>query len=191
MKRSVCIVWFVLAASPRVFAEAPAPTRLEALAADPQVINVVDRDVGGLDSADAFVSVAVVSLEDRARSPNRMHGVRFELRNSTGVDHVYLDESQLKLLRTEVELIDKTWPQTQRQSGRALTPGGTLMQGTTSCWMPHPALRILCPAYRAGPDWSGLTLRAYGGPPFAFPNRRASDLLELVDRALSELAATQ
>lgn len=190
MKRLASVVWLLLVASPPAFAqETPAPTQLEKLAIDPNTVTVVDRDVGGIDSTDAFMSVAVLSLEDRAHRQSRMRGVRFDLRHDAVADHVYLDETQLSLLRTEVELIDSTWRTTQRQSRGALAPGGTIAQGTASCWMPDPALRILCPSYRLGSDWSGLKVGAYGGPTFAFPDRYPSDLLELIDRAVAALAA--
>lgn len=190
MKRIASVLWLLLLASPPAFVqETPAPTQLEKLAADPSTVTVVDRDVGGMDSKDAFMSVAVLSLEDGTHRQNRMLGVRFDLRHETVADRVYLDETQLSLLRTEVELIDSTWRTTQQQSRRALAPGGTIAQGTASCWMPDPALRILCPSYRLGSDWSGLKVGAYGGPTFAFPDRQPRDLLELLDRAIAELAA--
>lgn len=63
------------------------------------------------------------------------------------------------------------------------------VQGTASCWMPAHPQRILCPSYRVGPDWSGMTLGAHGPDEFAFPAQRPAELAALVERALKALRA--
>jgi hypothetical protein len=48
-------------------------------------------------------------------------------------------------------------------------------------------MRILCPSYRVGPDWAGLTLAVYGGRGFEYPERRPAELAALVRQALKLL----
>jgi hypothetical protein len=48
-------------------------------------------------------------------------------------------------------------------------------------------MRILCPSYRIGPDWAGLTLAVYGGRGFEYPGHRSAELRSLVERAMARL----
>lgn len=50
-------------------------------------------------------------------------------------------------------------------------------------------MRIFCPGYRSGPDWTGLLLATYGGRALEFPDRRPVELTALIERASMTLAA--
>lgn len=53
--------------------------------------------------------------------------------------------------------------------------------------MPARPLRLLCPSYRIGPDWAGLTLAVYGGRGFEYPEHRPAELATLIGQAISRL----
>jgi hypothetical protein len=167
----------VLAQSP-----APKPTPLETYASNSGTRTLVSRDVGSLDSSDATVNVTVLVLEDSGEPASQMRGVRFDLRNNSAQDQVYLDEAQLTSVKKDLADIERGIPGLKRDDSAPYR-----VQGTQSCWRPYPAVRILCPAYYVGPDHSALRLGAYGTEGFAFPGRRPAELSDLIDRAIEEL----
>jgi hypothetical protein len=161
---------------------APAPTGLESFVAKPTVVLDVAEEVGSLRSGDASVVVAAVIASDTALPGVRMRGVRFVMENNTGADRVYLDETQLALLIEDLAGIDGGIPELEAGGGAP-----TRVQGTAACWMPARPMRILCPSYRVGPDWTGLHLAAYGSPGFMYPNQRPAELKALVEQAIARL----
>jgi hypothetical protein len=162
-------------------ANAAEPTAFERFATDPGTAVEVVRDLGSLTSVDATVRVTL--LVGAARIDNaRMRGVRFELRNNGGVEQVYLDELQLEQLLGELDLMGSL--KDEAFSGRT---AGMQVLGTESCWMPTPALRILCPEVQRAPAWSGLRLWTFGGALFEFRDRTSADLRALVARAATAL----
>jgi len=93
-----------------------------------------------------------------------------------------VDEAQLTLTKRELAGIEEGIPNLKNEDSAPYR-----VQGTQSCWMPDPPLRILCPDYYVGPDRSGLRLGALGGPGFEFPDRKPLELAVLIDRAIAEL----
>lgn len=157
---------------------APEPTAFEAFAARSSAEPILARDVGFIESADAKVSVTALRLKDAEQLSQRMSGVRFDLENNAGVDQVYLDPEQVAALRRELAGIQSGIPMLEADGSAPYR-----VQGTGACWKPDPVVRILCPDYYVGPDRSGMRLAALGGRLFEFPDRKPSELIELIDRA--------
>lgn len=160
----------------------PEPTDFEAFAAKPGVEIAFTHRVGTIESSDGGLLVDALILDDAANPPAQMRGVRLTLVSNAGQDHVYLEQAQLAAIKTDLEDIQGGIPE--------LESGGDApyrVQGTASCWMPARPVRILCPSYRVGPDWSGLGLGAYGGPGFAYPGHQPRELAALIELALTEL----
>ena len=184
MKLLASAVVILGAASGLALAQAPAPepTRFEAFISHPNARVRFVKHVGSIHSSDAIVRVAALIVEDIGQSASQMRGVRLALQNNTTADQVYLDEAQLTSVKKALAVIEQGIPALERGDGSPYR-----VQGTESCWTPDAPVRILCPDYYIGPDGSALRLRASGGPMFQFPNRRPSELIELIDRALAEL----
>ena len=168
----------VLAAS--AVSAAVAPTRLEALAQSADAVITLSHEVGGLRAPDAVATLTVLAVAGRAGAEPALRGLRFDLASNAGTDRVYLDANQLSVLRNELDLMARL-----STTGR----GASRAQGTESCWMPKPELRILCPEVRVSPEWTGISLGALGGPSFAFRGVEARELQQLVDRAIAEIDA--
>jgi hypothetical protein len=162
----------------------PVPTLFEEFAANTNAVVSFTQQIGAIDSSDSKAIVTALSVQDSASPSSQMRGVRIDLENNGGADHVYLDESQLTTLLQELAGIEAGISRLVNESNAPYR-----VQGTASCWMPDPAFRILCPSYRVGPDWSGFTLAAFGGRTFALPDHVPSELTELIERAISELEA--
>lgn len=160
---------------------APEPTPFEAFASKPSAQVQFTQQVGAIDSSDAKVKVTALVVDDIEHPTEQMRGVRFDLENNSARDQVYLDEGQLGVVRRQLGGMEKGL----RFMDRDAAPYNVF--GTQSCWMQKRPLRILCPDYYAGPDHSGLRLRSYGGPLFEFPDRKPSELAELIDRATAAL----
>ena len=112
-----------------------------------------------------------------------MRGLKLTLADNSGFDQVYLNESLLAALQVDLAGIEGGIPE--------LENGGApyRVQGTASCWQPANPQRILCPSYRIGPDWSGMTLGAYGSRGFGFPAHRPAELRALIGRAIEAYSA--
>ena len=59
--------------------------------------------------------------------------------------------------------------------------------GAAEFWHPHPEVHTLNAAYYIAPDSSGLSLSAYKGQQFRFPNHRLSELAKVIGIAMDEL----
>ena len=169
----------VASAAPRPPAQ---PTALETFVTQPNVVLDLAEVVGTLDSKDASVAVDAVIASDTARPGERMKGLRFQLANNSVADQVYLDEAQVAKLLEDLAGIDDGIAELKAEGGAPYR-----VQGTGACWMPPRPMRILCPSYRVGPDWSGLQLAAYGGPGFDFPDERPATLAALIEQAVARL----
>lgn len=160
------------------------PTELEAFVAKPGVAFEFSQAIGSIESADANVEITALVASDTADASQRMRGVRLSMENNSGIDHVYLDESQLASVQDDLADIEGGIAELKAAAGAPYR-----VQGTASCWMPAHPQRILCPSYRVGPDWSGMTLGAYGSNGFAFPSRRPAEFAALIDRAIEAFSA--
>lgn len=161
---------------------APEPTALELFAAKPDARVLFSKHVGSIVSSDGKVMITALIVENAQDPRKQMRGVRFDLQSNSAMDQVYLDETQLTSTKREVRLIE--WGIEKNVIDDSVPYRVT---GTESCWMPEPRVRILCPDYYVGPDWSGLRLRALGGPGFEFPDHKPSELVHLIDLAIAEL----
>jgi hypothetical protein len=148
----------------------------------PGVVLDFAENVGSLRSTDASVVVAAVIASDTGRPGEWMLGLRFLMKNNTGSDRAYLDETQLAALLDELSGIETGIPELQSANSPYR------VQGTGACWMPARPMRILCPSHRIGLDWAGLTLAVYGGRGFEYPERRPAELAALIRLAAARLA---
>jgi len=160
------------------------PTALEARASRPDVEVVSSTLIGSIESSDAKVSISALVVRELAAPSHRTLGVRFDLANNNTADKLYLDPVQLRSLQKELTEIEGSIARNEQDDSAPYR-----VQGTASCWMPARPVRIVCPSYRIGPDWAGLTLGAYGGTTFAFPGRRPGDLMKLLEKAQAQIAA--
>jgi hypothetical protein len=158
------------------------PTSLEQFASDEDAVITSTTPVGSLDSAEANVSVVALVVTDPAHPTVARRGVRFDFATNNASDQVYLDEDQVRSMRNDLTGLEEGMPWLEEGDGAP-----SRAQGTAACWMPEKPIRILCPEYYVGPNGSGLTLGAYGGMVFAFPNRKPAELATLVDLALVQL----
>ena len=159
MKASISVLLALWCTSALAQSFATEPTLFEAYVLTPSATIRSSQNVGKIRSSDAILNVVAIVAEDTALPAGEMRGARFDLQNNMGLGHVYLDEGQLAAIKHELTWIEKGIPRLEngpRSQWR--------VQGTGACWMPRHPLRILCPSYRVGPDWSGFTLSAYGGP---------------------------
>lgn len=179
--RDLPLLCLLLWAAGQAVAQPAAPTDFERFAAEPAVEIVESNPVGTLDSTDAGLSVTVLKLKDRSSVVGQT-GVMFELSNNGGSDRVYADREQLLQIRTELRRMVRG---SARRAENRLSV--YQVEGVESCWMPQNPVRILCPGFRSGPDWSGLQLGAYGGTVFSFPDRKPAQFLALVEQALVAL----
>jgi len=161
----------------------PEPTALENFVARPTVVLELDQTVGTLASKDGTVAVAAIVAADTANPDQRMTGLRFDLADNAGADRVYLDATQLAVLRDDLAGIEGGIPEVEASQA------GASVQGTGACWMPAQPMRILCPSYRVGPEGSSFGLAAYGGRGFSYPGERPAAFAALVERAIARLEA--
>ena len=186
MKRSVAILiaLFTTIAGPSLSEDSttPLPTQFEIFAKLPNSLVTFSKEVGSIRSSDASVSVTALEIEDSGDPDLHMGGVRFDLESNGGTDFVLMDYGQLMALHEDIVIMGMGMSELDQSS---LTPYRIL--GTARCRMPDPAIRILCPSYRVGPDWKGLVLSVYGGQTFSFPDHRPHEILEQMDSVITAL----
>ncbi len=160
----------------------PKPTPFEEFAGGTNAAVSFELKIGVIESSDANVTLNALVIEDTADLSREMRGVRVDLADNSGMDKVYLDESQFDELLRELARMEAIISRPKREGGAVYT-----IHGTASCWMPEPAYRILCPGYRVGPGWFGFTLAAYGGHTFELPEHTPSEFAKLLKSAAEEL----
>lgn len=138
--------------------------------------------VGAIHGSDATLEVTAVVAESTADESRRICGVKISLQDNGGIDHVWLDESQLTQTQGELAEIESGIAELERRDSAPWRA-----QGRASCWMPARPQRILCPGYLVGPDGSRMTLGVYGADGFEFPARRPSGLAALIERAIAAI----
>jgi hypothetical protein len=158
------------------------PTRLEAFAGQPTAQVTWSKEVGQIESDEARVIVTALTVE-AAVPPSQMCGIRIDLASKNARDQVYLEEAKLEALRKAMEEIESGIESFRKEP--ASSPYRYL--GASEFWHPHLKVHTLNAAYYIAPDSSGLSLSAYKGQEFRFPDHRLSELAKLVGMAKDEL----
>jgi hypothetical protein len=159
------------------------PTPLEAFAGQPSARVTRSKEVGRIESAEARVVVTALVVEDAVKPPYRMSGIRMGLTNQNATDQVYLDKPKLEELKKALEEIERGIEDFRNEQGDA--PLRYL--GSCELWQPRPTVHTLSAAFYIAPNSSGLSLSAFKGQEFRFPNHRTSELAEAIGRAMDEL----
>lgn len=177
----------LLAVSPTNLAPQPnlQPTPLEAFAQLPTTHIVWSKEAGRLDSGDAHVVVTGLILEDTAQPPDRMRGIRIDLRNQKSEDQVYLGEETLAAYRDALDEISRFSKETKRQDD----PGGTHYLGACLFWYGNkvPRVHALNVADYLAPDSSGLSISAFKNAEYRFPGQDAGQLSLTISKAIEQL----
>ena len=151
----------------------------EVFLAKPGVITEVMRPIGSIESADARVEIVAILGYESSNPPDQMRGVRITLESNGGYEQIYLERGLIMSTMKDLAQIEEGIPILKSSNSAPYR-----VEGTASCWRPERPVRILCPSYRIGPDWSGMTLAVYGGETFSFPDHRPVELGNLLDQAL-------
>jgi hypothetical protein len=159
------------------------PTRLEAFAGQPTAQVTWSKEVGQIESDEARVIVTALIVEAAVPPPRRMCGIRIDLASKNARDQVYLEEAKLEALRKALEEIESGIESFRKEP--ASSPYRYL--GASEFWHPHLKVHTLNAAYYIAPDSSGLSLSAYKGQQFRFPDHRLSELAKVVGMAMDEL----
>jgi len=159
------------------------PTPLEAFAGQPSAQVTWSKEVGRIESAEARVVVTALVVEDAVQPPHRMRGIRIELTNQNATDQVYLDEAKLEAMKKALEEIESGIEGFRNERG----DGPLRYLGACELRQSRPTVHTLSAAYYIAPDSSGLSLSAFKGQQFRFPNHRPSELAEAIGRVMDGL----
>src|SRR5258705_7103759 len=159
------------------------PTSLEAFAGQSTAQVTWSKEVGQIESNEACVVVIALIIEDAVHTPHRLCGIRIDLANQNARDQVYIEEAKLEAIRLALEEIESGIESFRKEP--ASSPYRYL--GAAEFWHPHLEVHTLNAAYYIAPDSSGLSLSAYKGQQFRFPNHRLSELAKVIGIAMDEL----
>lgn len=159
------------------------PTKLEAFAGRPTARVTWSKEVGRIDSNEARVVVTALIIEDTVQPPHRMRGIRIDLANQSAKDQVYLEESTLELVKRALGEIESGIESFRKEPASA----PYRYRGACELWQPRPTVHTLSAAYYIAPDSSGLSLTAFKGQEFRFPDHKPSELTEAISRAMNDL----
>jgi hypothetical protein len=159
------------------------PTRLEAFAAQPTAQVTWSTEVGQIESSEARAIVTALVITDAAQPPHRMCGIRIDLANQRAKDQVYLGEAKPQAVKRALEEIEGEIATFRKEP--ADSP--YRYHGAAEFWHPQLKVHTLNAAYYIAPDSTGLSLSAYKGQEFRFPNHRPLELARLIDTATAEL----
>ncbi len=192
MKLITCVIAFavfVLSGAQTKVSIAPAlqPTPLEAFAGFSATHVAWSNEVGRLDSIEAHAVVTALILEDTAQPPDRMRGIRIDLRSRDSRDQVFLGEETLAVYKSALGEISQGAPRFRNEYAKA--PGGLGYLGACVFWYGHnvPRVHTLSAAYYIAPDSSGLSLSAFKDAEFRFPGHDSSQLSAAIARAMDQL----
>jgi hypothetical protein len=159
------------------------PTRLEAFAGQPTAQVTWSKEVGQIESDEARVIVTALTVEAAVPPSDRMCGIRIDLAGKNARDQVYIEDAKLEALRKALEEIESGIESFRKEP--ASSPYRYL--GACEFWHPHLKEHTLNAAYYIAPDSSGLSLSAYKGQGFRFPDHRPSELANAIGKAMDEL----
>lgn len=158
------------------------PSALEAYLQQPNVQVTWSLEVGRLDSPEAQVTVTAIVAQ--ASPAQKITGVRVELANRNGIDHVYLSGEQLPALIDALNNLDNGVQ--EFRNARPIT-GYKYMGSSALRQTQPPFIHTLTASYYVAPDSSGLALSSYNREDYRFPDRRPADLVLFLSKALGEL----
>jgi hypothetical protein len=143
------------------------------------------NEVGRLDTAEAHAVVTALILEDTAQPPDRMRGVRIDLRNRDSEDQVYLGEETLAVYKNALDEITRS----VNLSAKDVAPGGCEYFGAEVFWYGYkiPRVHALTAAQYFKFDSSGLSVSAFKHTEFRFPHQDASQLSVAIAAAIDQL----
>jgi len=161
------------------------PTPLEAFAKMPATHIAWSNEVGRLDTSEAHAVVTALVLEDAAQPPDRMRGIRIDLRNRDSEDQVYLGEETLGVYKNALDEITRF----VKLSAEDVAPGGCEYFGAEVFWYGHkvPSVHALTAAQYFIRDSSGLSVNAFKHTEFRFPHQDASQLSAAIATAIDQL----
>jgi hypothetical protein len=158
------------------------PTRLEAFAAQPSSRVTWSKEVGRLERPEARAVVTALVVENPTQAPHRMRGIRIELVKETARDEVYLEDTELKTVKQELDKIASGIDEFRREPRTS----PYIYLGSCELRQPRPTVHTLSAAYYIAPDSSGLSLSAFKEQEFRFPGYSPSLLAAAIGRAMQE-----
>ena len=160
------------------------PTILEMFAMQSTASVTWSQEVGRIESTEAQATIFALAVEDPVQPPHLMRGVRIDLIDQRGTDHVYVEEGRLGVVRTALYDIERN-----RAGSEHLLPQAAAVRywGSAELREVHPVVRSLNAAYYAASDSAGLVLSAHGGRQFRFPDRSPSELALALGKAIEKL----
>lgn len=161
------------------------PTRLEAFAAQPSSRITWSKEVGRLEHPEARAVVTALVVENPTQAPHRMRGIRIELVKlvkETARDEVYLEDTELKTVKQELDKIASGIDEFRREPRTS----PYMYLGSCELRQPRPTVHTLSAAYYIAPDSSGLSLSAFKKQEFRFPGYSPSLLAAAIGRAMQE-----
>ena len=141
------------------------------------------KKLGQIQSDEARVIVTALILDDAVQPPHRMCGMRIDLHNQNARDQVYLEEAKAEAVKRALHEIEGEIESFREEP--ASSP--YRYQGAAEFWHPHLKVHTLNAAYYIAPESSGLSLSAYKGQEFRFPDHRPSELAKAIGKAMDEL----
>jgi hypothetical protein len=159
------------------------PTPLEVFAARPTAQIKWSEAVGHIDSGETRVIVTALIIENSVEPPHRMRGIRIDLANQNARDQVYVEEGKLEALKNALHEIESGIESFRKEPESS--PYRYL--GAAEFWHPNVMVHTLNAAYYIAPHSSGLSLSAYKGHEFRFPDHRPSELAKAISQAMNEL----
>jgi len=159
------------------------PTRLESFAGHPTAQVTWSKEIGQIKSDEASVIVTALVIEDVVHTPHRMCGTRIDLANQNARDQVYLEDAKLEAVRKALEEIESGIDGYRKEQADS----SHRHYGAAEFWHPDLKVHTLNATYYIAPDSSGLSLSAYKGQGFRFPDHRPAELAKLIRMAVDEL----
>ena len=159
------------------------PTGLEALAGQPTAKVTWSNEVGRIDSAEAHAVVTALVIEDQVQPPHRMSGIRIELATQTATDQIYLDNVSMEAFKKDLDEIASYGEYFRNKHVK----GSLGYLGSCRLRQSSPTVHTLSATFYVAPDSSGLSLSAFKGQEFRFPERSPSQLASVIASAESQL----
>jgi hypothetical protein len=161
------------------------PTPLEAFAGLPTTHVEWSSESGHLDSAEAHLAITAPVLQDTAQPPDRMRGIRIDLRCRDRKDQIYLGEETLPAYIDALADITRF----ANLPAARINRGGTQLLGTRVFWYGDkvPRVHVLTAADYVSPHSAGLIIWTFRPAAFRFPHENASQLSAIFEKAMDQL----